>query len=1729
MVKHLQKRWVRTMSLFMVLVLCLGMVPAHAWVADNGDGTFSNPVMFGDYPDNDVIRVGDTYYMSSTSMHLFPGCPIMSSKDLVNWEYESYALPGDELLKIADNGGKKFTLESGNAYDKGAWATSLRYSERLKKFYLLVNIYDNGGYEYAALSVADSAKGPWTVYRLDNPKSAFNNPANAQFPSDALNPISGLYDPGLIFDKDPVTGEENGKIYVVHGQRCIYITELEVVDEETGELRIKDDPNTRNKPILAGKDSLEGMHGYKIGDTYYLLGTPVWKGVPNTTKNAYCVQTKDLLNGPYYAVDVISSTMNFGENGIHQGGIVDVPQQSGDSEWWSIIFQDRNKLGRVPTLQPVYWEEYETKPLNPTNCTVDENGEAQTLSWPMMGVQGKMGDQAVVTMEKPNTGATTSPSPVADSDEFNEPTLNLLWQWNHIADDTKWSLTENPGNMRLYTATVTDNLTYARNTLRQRVVGPESTATIKLNISNMADGDIAGLCVMQSNYNYIGVKCDESAGVKKLLINDGGSEIVSKELSGDTDVIWLRAHAPRFEYRVEYSYSLDGENFLPLGGRYDMHYGTYVGMGYGVFNFATKKLGGYVDLDFFHMDLPDNHGNYNAPNARIEAERYDNMSYDITRKSGNPALTRNENPLTDWTADYVYGTNYAKSGPTYDLAVHNMYDGDWLQYNRVDFGDGADWFDARVASTADGGSFEIRENTPDGKLLGTLEIPNTGNKEVYENVIVDLEDPSLTGVHQICLVYRGPNKSAYLNWFMFGSGAHPETPVAPELQVKADSEGTFLVTWDAEEGVDYDLRIGGGKIISNATSPYHHVSTGGDSISIRAKAPGGYSEWSEPVSAMLPNSIPREGMTGKASSEELVGRDERIYRILDGDPNTMWHTNWNEYTPPYWFEVDLGAEYTIDKITLLPRQDGGSNGRFQNYRLLYKSTTDGDWIVLQENGTLANDSSLKTIRFEPVTAREIRFENLNGIGNYASLAELNVFKVEEDLTPPTVPQNLKAENGEETWVRLSWDAATDEDGRVAHYKIYRDGSLLATVGNTTSYTDKTTADDTEYTYCVSAVNGGGTEGEKSDEVKITTAALAPVVERASISSLNTATVTFNKAMDRASMENAANYTVTEGVSITRAVAAQDCKSVTLYLDGMDDINSIRLTVGDVTDAAGNIAGGQKEFALTILLHYYKLDETEGDTFVDSGANKADGTKVGTITSAPGQVGNAISLVREGEYGGAIQVNDAAAAGQLNHSISAWINWNGVLLGSNTIIRSSDGSFWFHIRKQDGNDRKLWVDYPGGQVNSDSILVPEKQWVHVAFVSNEENGTSLYMNGELVGQSETPTPLLGGEKSFTISREQWQPFGGLIDEVKFFDFSLSDKDVAELAGIAHEHDYTVRGYDETNHWMECACGEVDAASVEAHTFDEGILNEDGTKVTYTCTVCGYEKTEDVAHEHDYTVRGYDETNHWMECACGEVDAASVEAHTFDEGILNEDGTKVTYTCTVCGYEKTEDVAHEHDYTVRGYDETNHWMECACGEVDAASVEAHTFDEGILNEDGTKVTYTCTVCGYEKTEDVAHEHDYTVRGYDETNHWMACACGEIDAESVAAHTFDEGVLNEDGTKLTYTCTVCGYAKDEAVEPSEPEVSPTPSYLIKATAGEGGTISPAGSIWTAMGVNKTFTIKADEGYVIADVLVDGVSVGAVSEYTFEKVSAKHTIEALFKVAEEGETEEELHRHAL
>ncbi|OME96730.1 MULTISPECIES: family 43 glycosylhydrolase [Paenibacillus] len=757
------------------------IIPTNGWIADNGNGTYTNPIMWGDYPDNDIIRVGDTYYMSSTSMHLFPGCPIMSSKDLVNWEYESYAVDRME--------GDPYDLIHGDVYDEGPWATSLRYHN--SKFYLMFNINGDAAY----VSIADRAKGPWTLYKLEDE----------------------LYDPGLLFDDD-------GKIYVVHGQGELYLSELETVDEETGQLSIitKREPDAKRngKKIYAYPSPdhpyngyNEGAHVYKINGYYYILTTPIWK---HGSKKEVAIRTKDLANGPYEVEDIITSFMNFWGNGIHQGGIVDVPQEDGSSEWWAIIFQDRSKLGRVPTLQPVTWK----------------NG------WPYMGQVD--GEKAVVTHRKPNISNLEYVEPKAPptSDDFSTNTLGLQWQWNHNPDNRKWSLEERPGFMRLHTSSVTDNLTYARNTLTQRVVGPDCKGMVKLDVGHMADGDFAGLCLMQKNFTFIGIKNEE--GHKSILINDNATEHVCVNISAGMKDVWLRAEIPRHEYRMEFSYSLDGIHFTRLGGRYDMHYGTYVGMRFGIFNYATTNLGGYVDVDSFELTTTENQGNLFGINRKIDAERYDDQKFVSDKEL-------QINSKTEWTNDDV------NSG--YDLSISNLKDGDWLQYDQVDLGTGdAAWFNARVASSLTGGTIEVRLESIDGDLISTLHISNTGDINKYVNAKSDLTK-KVAGKQKVYLVFHGASQNmCKLNWFMFGSGEFPQIPPVPEnLTVVGENESILNMKWDDSPGaLQYDMMFDG-SVISNVTSDFSQTGLAPRSshtVKVRAKNFAGYSEWSDEVTTV---------------------------------------------------------------------------------------------------------------------------------------------------------------------------------------------------------------------------------------------------------------------------------------------------------------------------------------------------------------------------------------------------------------------------------------------------------------------------------------------------------------------------------------------------------------------------------------------------------------------------------------------------------------------------------------------------------------------------------------------------------------------------------------------------------------------------------------------------------------------------------------------------------------
>lgn len=195
----------------------------RSWSADNGDGTYTNPLFYDEFSDPDLIRVGEDYYMTGTTMHSMPGLPILHSKDLVNWEFLAYAF---ERLDL----GPRFRLENGEqAYGQGIWAPTFRYSDGV--FYIFSNI--NG--ERTQKFTAANPRGPWTREEMDG----------------------SFHDLSVLFDDD-------GKAYMAWGYQQIRVAELN--ESLTGVM-----PGTERVILEAGSGLGEGIHFYRFGDTYYLI------------------------------------------------------------------------------------------------------------------------------------------------------------------------------------------------------------------------------------------------------------------------------------------------------------------------------------------------------------------------------------------------------------------------------------------------------------------------------------------------------------------------------------------------------------------------------------------------------------------------------------------------------------------------------------------------------------------------------------------------------------------------------------------------------------------------------------------------------------------------------------------------------------------------------------------------------------------------------------------------------------------------------------------------------------------------------------------------------------------------------------------------------------------------------------------------------------------------------------------------------------------------------------------------------------------------------------------------------------------------------------------------------------------------------------------------------------------------------------------------------------------
>ncbi len=527
----------------------------------NNLATVNYPTLYSDIPDLDIIRQGDAYYMVSTTMNMCPGVPIMKSTDLAHWQIVNYVYDTFENDDIANlNNGK-------NMYKHGSWAASLKYNEAEGKYYVAFNSNDHGFYIY---TTTDIEKGTWTKYSTKNK----------------------YHDPALFFDE--------GKMYVFSGST---LQQLEL-DESSNAVK----PVGSSVKLFTKDDKKwglwEGAHAYKAGEYYYLFIIASLQS--GWMRTEVCYRSKTLEAGDWEEQIIYQGGCGGNGAGLAQGGIVDT--QYGD--WYGFLFQDHGGVGRIPSIVSVNW-----------NYT-DSDGNSYE-DWPMMGTYDADGNFTPSKAEDSvqiNLNDSGLKNYFVDDDDFTYAEgdkLKLVWQWNHNPQNDFWSVTDNPGYLRLTTDRVVDNIMFAHNSLTQRTYGPSCKSETKISIGQMKPGDFAGLASVSDKPAMIGVMCDENGDkyitqASSPFPTGTGTETkingqAPEKLSDDAEVylkIEYSFSTNANQDKANFFYSLDGTNWTKLGTEQKLGFSTsttFMGTRTFLFNYATKEAGGYVDFDYYKI------------------------------------------------------------------------------------------------------------------------------------------------------------------------------------------------------------------------------------------------------------------------------------------------------------------------------------------------------------------------------------------------------------------------------------------------------------------------------------------------------------------------------------------------------------------------------------------------------------------------------------------------------------------------------------------------------------------------------------------------------------------------------------------------------------------------------------------------------------------------------------------------------------------------------------------------------------------------------------------------------------------------------------------------------------------------------------------------------------------------------------------------------------------------
>ncbi|MDO7886040.1 glycoside hydrolase family 43 protein [Hymenobacter cheonanensis] len=540
----------RLLALFFALAAaCRALVaPAQTpapWVPDLGNGRYKNPVLYADYSDPDVVRVGADYYLTSSSFNMAPGLPILHSKDLVNWTIIGHALP------VQPPRDRYAHVQPGN----GVWAPALRYHQG--KFYLYYPDPDLGIF----VTTAPNPAGPWSA------------PV-------CVKAAKGWIDPCPFWDED-------GRAYLVHafaGSRAGIKSVLHVSEMTPDGLGLLGE----DKLVFDGhKDhpTIEGPKLYKRHGYYYIFAP----GGGVKTGWQVALRSKQVF-GPYED-KVVMAQGKSPVNGPHQGAWVDTPDGRQD---WFLHFQDQGAYGRVVHLQPMVWQnDWPIIGLDP-----DGDGTGEPVpGYRKPAVPGKVPLAVPATSDEFASGRPglqwqwqANPQP----------------QWLAglpAAAPGQLALAAGPAPAEA------PNLYLVPSLLLQKLPAERFTATAKLTLQGLATGDRAGLVVLGLDYATLSLTRQPDGWLALsqttcLQADKGAAETTAATAPplAAGQPLYLRV-AVRAGARCQFSYSLDGRQFTLLGPEFTAREGRWVGAKLGLFCLSTMTDGapGYAAIDWWHV------------------------------------------------------------------------------------------------------------------------------------------------------------------------------------------------------------------------------------------------------------------------------------------------------------------------------------------------------------------------------------------------------------------------------------------------------------------------------------------------------------------------------------------------------------------------------------------------------------------------------------------------------------------------------------------------------------------------------------------------------------------------------------------------------------------------------------------------------------------------------------------------------------------------------------------------------------------------------------------------------------------------------------------------------------------------------------------------------------------------------------------------------------------------